>query len=670
MSAGLAEHPSPFINRQFDRKIVRGTKRALQNRQRLALICTMMTMDQTTKPGVNRQVNEIELVERAQRGDRQCLNRLAEIARERLRTYVYRLTQKDDLTQEIVQESLLEMCKILGKLQKTDRFWSWLYGIATNKLHRHYRTERTMKRAAAAEERRRGPMHEREEGFEGLVGEELKHIVSQAMQKLRTRHKAVLVMRCYDGMAYSDIAESMGCSEFSTRMLFVRAKRALQKELLSNGFSRGSLLAALIVFGKMTAPSKAAAAQLTVPAAALNVGLAAGVAGLATSTTGVVSMAAVGALTVGTVVTTSGLRPADSSPVNPFHSDTRIVSPHATPSTAHEQYWYYFPEGPEGPMMIRAQSRHSGARVLQNDHANYSFDGGTVRINNHRMWLDDLSVFKLPTDGTELRGFLAQVEGIRNDIQPVSARRGRGLLAVIERPQEGQAAVAPWTISSSNILDADYFESDWPTNARIVDNRDAMHQRGWTYFRVRGQVAGTEVTGAGRIPFVYATSRQHAPWLRLQVGDLTVIDGGSTATLHDAQGESPFRYRQGSFFSGLSRPWMGLHAMDTVRRDAAEQRAHFETQLLPGGHTARITVTADNTRLVYTIDIEADLVRRIDFTVNDAPAGSLEFEYLQDVNVSGSEFAAPTTRHERVTLQRDAGILWLVRLADGTLGDR
>ena len=82
------------------------------------------------------------------------------------------------------------------------------------------------------------------------------------MQKLRTRHKAVLVMRCYDGMSYGDIAESMGCNEFSIRMLFVRAKRALQKELLRNGFGRGSLLAALIVFGKMTAPSKAAAAQL------------------------------------------------------------------------------------------------------------------------------------------------------------------------------------------------------------------------------------------------------------------------------------------------------------------------------------------------------------------------------------------------------------------------
>lgn len=620
---------------------------------------------------MDRQVTEIELVERAQRGDKQSLNKLAEIAKERLRTYIYRLTLQEDLTQEIVQETLLEMCKILGKLQKTDRFWSWLYGIATNKLHRHYRTERTMRNAAASEERRRGPMKEREGGFEELVGEELKQIVSSAMQKLRTRHKAVLVMRCYDGMAYSDIAESMGCSEFSTRMLFVRAKKALQKELLRNGFHKGSLLAALIVFGKMTAPSKAAAAQLTVPAVALKVGMAAGVAGVATSATGIVSIAAVGALTIGTVVATSTPKGPVRTPAGVRQTARGVTSPYATSNSAHEQYWYYFPEGPEGPVMLRAQTKGNGsaARLLQNDRANYSYQNGTVTINNHRMWLDDLSAFKLPTDGTELRGFLAQVEGIPNDIQPVTAgARGRGLLIVVERNEKAQGGT-PWTINSLNVLDEDYFQSDWPTDVRIVDNRDAMHQRGWTYFRVRGKVRGQDIAGAGRIPFVYAAARQHSAWLRLKVGDaLTMVDGSAFAVLQDAQGGVLGKYPPGSFFKGLSRPWMGLHTIDTVRRDAAEQRARFETQLLAGGREVQVTAAHGSTKLVYTIDVEADLVRKIDFMAGNASVGSLEFEYLQDTNVRTREFAAPAARSERVTLRDDPGMLWLVRLAEGVLG--
>ena len=647
------------------------TKKTLHIGRDAAPIYTMLMTDMKTQPDTDRQVSEVALVERAQRGDRESLNELAQIARERLRVYVYRLTLKDDLAQDIVQESLLEMCKILGKLKKTDRFWSWLYGIANNKLHRHYRTEKAMRNAAASEERRRGPRIEREEGFEGLVGEELKQIVSNAMQKLRTRYKAVLVMRCYDGMSYAEIAESMGSSEFGTRMLFVRAKKALQKELLHNGFHKGSLLGALIVFGKMTAPSEAAAAQLTVPAAALKVGLAAGVATVATSSTGIVSVATVGALTVGTVVSTSGPKP-DAASLRPSSVSSQAASSYATPSEATTQYWYYFPEGADGPIMLRAQSRAGKngrpMKVLQNTQANYVYENGIVQVNNRRMWLDDLSVFKLPTDSTALRGFLAQVEGVRNDIQPVSTRRDKGLFVVLERNEQG-ADSAPWTLRAGNVLEEDHFQSDWPTNAQIVDNRDAMHKRQWAYFRVRGRVAGQDVRGTGRLPFVYAACWQHSAWLNLKVGNAaTLTDGGSAAFLRDAGGEIRGRYAKGSFFRGLSRPWMGLHTLDTVRRDAAEQRARFETRLLPKGRRAEVTIISDETRLVYTIDVEADLVRQIDFFVAATPVGSLEFEYLEDTNVSRSEFAAPTSRNQRMTVQGDQGILWLVRLANGTLG--
>jgi hypothetical protein len=319
--------------------------------------------------------------------------------------------------------------------------------------------------------------------------------------------------------------------------------------------------------------------------------------------------------------------------------------------------------------MLRAQSRTSPARVLQNDHANYTFANDTVHINNYRMWLDDLSVFKLPTDSTEMRGFLAQVEGIRNDIQPVSAGKGRGLLAIVERKTEDADVRRPWTISSSNVLDSDYFQSDWPSDARIVDSRDAMHQRGWTYFRVRGDVRGQSITGTGRIPFVYAAAKQHSAWMRLKIGDtFSVVDGGPTAVLQDAQGAALGQYPRGSFFKGLSRPWMGLHTIDSVRRDAAEQRTRFETQLLAGGRQAQVAVLSDTTQLVYLIDVEADLVRRIDFFVGNAQVGSLEFEYLQDVSVGSNEFTAPPTRSERASLRNSAGLLWLVRLANGHLG--
>jgi len=613
------------------------------------------------------QVNYIALVETARRGNKESLNKLAGIARERLRVYVYRLTLQEDLTQEIVQESLLEMCRVLGKLKRADRFWSWLYGIATNKLRRHYRTERALQNAAAHEERRRGPMKERQGGLENLVGQELKQIVSGAMRKLRTRHKAVLVMRCYDEMSYAEIAESMGCSEFSSRMLFMRAKRALQKELSRNGFSKGSLLAALVVFGKITAPSKAAAAQLTVPAATLKVGLLAGVVGVATTKTAIVSMTAAGALAVGTAVT--DFTPSRFLGFSSQSATTQVVSPLATLNGGPQKYDYFFPDGPGGAVMLRAEPKAEAGRlkrrVLQTDEGNYNFQGNVVHVNNHRAWSEDLSVMRLPTDSLKLRAFLAECEGGYTGPNPISAR-GDKLLVSVER--DNPSAGRPWVVRHENVLEEDYFQIDALVGAALVDHRDAMHSRGWTYFRVNGQINGAEVRGTGRIPFVHAWGIERRPWLKLKVGDdVTVADTGRSAYVTDAEGTVLSKHAGGSFFKGLGRPWMGLHAIDTVRRDAAGQKARFETALSDDGTDVEITAVKGQTKLVYTIDLDVDVIEKIAFFVEDAPVGFLEFEYLQEVENVGTEFAAPRARNHRMSPSPDQGMLWLVRLANGTL---
>ncbi len=616
---------------------------------------------------MDEQYDQIELIRRAQYGNKECLNQLAEQARRRLHTYVYRLTQQEELTQEIVQESLFEMCKVIGKLEKADRFWPWLHGIATNKLRRYYRTERTQRNLAVASLSDKDSLRNREEGLERLVGEELKEIVWSAMKKLRTQHKAVLVMRCYDQMAYADIAEAMGSSEFGTRMLFLRAKRALQKELSRNGFGKGSFLAALLLFGKMTAPSEAAAAQISVTAAATKVGLLAGAVGLVTTKTAIVSLTAAGALTVGTVVTTSGPWHRAEGPQG---TASQAVAPFDQGSKAEERYWYYFPKGPTGPMMLRASSGAVGDssswQVLQNARANYYYQNNTVHINNHRMWISDLSVFRIPTDPPALTSFLSEVDGGPKTSERVTAG-GDGLLVVAARNQ-GQNNTRPWAIRHSNILDEDYFQGDWPASAATYDERDEMHKRGWTYFRVAGKLNGQDVWGTGRIPFVAYTSQSYSPWLRLQAGSVTIVDTYQDAYVSKASSTQLGTYKGGSFFKGLLRPWAGLHTIDTVRRDAAEQRIRFETKHTPGDPFAQVQFDCGDVKLVYTIDMKTDVIDEITFSTVQGDKGSLKFTYLQSVDGAGAEFARPTRPYSQTTALHDSpGLLWFVQLLNGSL---
>jgi RNA polymerase sigma-70 factor (ECF subfamily) len=622
---------------------------------------------------MDEQLNYIELVKRAQLGDKQCLDRLAELARERLCVYVYRLTLQDDLTQEIVQETMLEMCRILGKLKRSDRFWPWLYGIAVNKIRRHRRTESTQRKLAMSQAKHGTSPKQREQGLENVVGQELKHIVSTAMQGLKTRHRAVLVMRCYDGMSYSEIAESMGCTEFSTRMLFLRAKRALQKQLSRNGLGKGSLLAVLVLFGKMTAPTEAAAANVSITAATTKVGLLAGLAGFATSKTGILSLTTAGVLTASSIVATSGPEKTTVSPRQESVRSSNIVSPLGRANRGNEEYWYFFPDGPRGPMMMRVKSDVGGknpyCQLLQDDQANYYYRDNTVHINNHRMHARDLGVLRVPTDSPQLSEFLSQVEGNRGQMQYVSAK-GKGLLviAALNRGQGSPPKAESWAVRHYNVLDEDYFQSDWPASVSIVDNRDMMHKRGWTYFSISGQIDGEKVSGSGRIPFVYAASRRYSPWLKLRLGDdLRIVDGPAEARVYGARGALVARYERGSFFKGLIRPWMGLHTIDTVRRDAAEQRISFETKHTHGSDKAEVVLECGQIDLVYTIDLEVDVIDEIAFWAGNDKKGQMRFSYLQNIDDVDDEFAEPRTTSYRRPRRQGEGLLWLAQLAEGSL---
>jgi hypothetical protein len=97
-----------------------------------------------------------------------------------------------------------------------------------------------------------------------MISKEVKQAVLAAMQKLPPEHRAVLAMRCYEQLGFSQIAEQLGCREFRARILFSHVTKSLTKNLRKNGLGKESLLGALLVFGKMTAISKASAAKISI----------------------------------------------------------------------------------------------------------------------------------------------------------------------------------------------------------------------------------------------------------------------------------------------------------------------------------------------------------------------------------------------------------------------
>lgn len=634
------------------------------------------------------ECDTLDLVRKAQLGDRDSLNRLAEAVRVRLHEYVFRLTLQEDLTQDIVQETILEMLRLFGKLRQTDRFWAWLQGIAFNKVRNHFGKQWRHKTRSLSEfdestlpshgDRDCDPNARRysEDALADAVTDELKDIVLRCIEALEPRHRAILTMRCYDQMSYSDIGKLMDCSEIGARALFYRAKKALTSRLSRHGLGKGALLMALVIFGKMTSASKAAAAEITVTASTVSVGPTAALLATATSKTGLVTLAAIALVGVGSVGDWGSMIGGSSRRVN---LPSEIPDPQSALAPDHRSEhppsdrWYYFPEGPRQAVMMRLvnfdeSGKEPASMVLENQYANYHFDyrTNTVYVKNYRMWEEGLRVRRLPTDPPRLTAFLSQVEGDPVAASPAAgytagrSSNDRGMLIMCRR-EEGNERMVRQVDRHVNVLEEEYFQFGWPQSARRVDERDAIHRQGHAYFRVEGQLNGMTVSGAGCLPLAYKASFMHSPWIEIRIGQsLRLVDTREGAVIYNEDNRIVARYASGSFFKGLVRPWLGLHSIDTIRRDAAEQELRFQTRYDAQTGQATVVVQSEPAALTYRIDLIRDMLDRVELGSNKtAPTGVLTFTYSGDDGSAEAQFSEPRIGVSTTAKSNPQGMLWL-----------
>jgi len=216
----------------------------------------------------------VELVRRAQRGEREAVAGLSELAAERLLPYIHRLTLNYDAAEDILQETLLHLVESLNDLKEPESFWCWIFRTAYGKTQ-HYFRDRSREKTIMMSTLKEGWNRCEDSsltGYNYVIRKELAEIVIKVISKLSINHRTVLALRCYEDMPYSEIAKVMNCREMAARVSFYRAKSTLRKGLVRRGFGREHVLLALGLFGAITAKSEAVSATSCVSASLLNVG--------------------------------------------------------------------------------------------------------------------------------------------------------------------------------------------------------------------------------------------------------------------------------------------------------------------------------------------------------------------------------------------------------------
>jgi len=235
----------------------------------------------------------IQAIRRAQAGNMRSLTVVAEQVRPKICTYIYRLTFDYHLTEDLTQETVLEMIKALPQLKvpHINSFWGWIFRTALGKVQHHFRSQG----ARRLEQKTTSDGHVLESRasrysnpMDALVSEEIRKAVLDAMKAIKFKYRNILVLRCFENLSYGQIAGITGGSELKARLLFFRAKHSLKNQLEDHGFKRDHLLAALTMFaGLTTRNGTEAAAGEVVLASTLETGLGVSLASLLTVKTAI-----------------------------------------------------------------------------------------------------------------------------------------------------------------------------------------------------------------------------------------------------------------------------------------------------------------------------------------------------------------------------------------------
>jgi RNA polymerase sigma-70 factor (ECF subfamily) len=179
-----------------------------------------------------------QLVERAQRGDKQAFSLLVEKYQRKLARLLSRFVRDQAEVEDVTQEAFIKAYRALPAFRGDSAFYTWLYRIGINTAKNHLMA--LGRRAPTSTE----VDAEEAEGFEEgeqlrdintpeslLLSKEIAETVNATIEKLPEELRKAIQMREIEGMSYEDIAQAMDCPIGTVRSRIFRAREAIAEQL-------------------------------------------------------------------------------------------------------------------------------------------------------------------------------------------------------------------------------------------------------------------------------------------------------------------------------------------------------------------------------------------------------------------------------------------------------
>ena len=157
------------------------------------------------------------LLDMYQQGNREAISQLLERHTRRVRDYVRMMVKDNDVADDLTQEVLIKVVKVLDEGRYTDkgRFLPWVLRIAHNRVLDYFRAQKQDKTISESNAGFDilGSKNFAEPSIEdNIISEQRAEEIRALVEELPEEQREVVKMRYYEGLSFKEIAELTGVS--------------------------------------------------------------------------------------------------------------------------------------------------------------------------------------------------------------------------------------------------------------------------------------------------------------------------------------------------------------------------------------------------------------------------------------------------------------------------
>lgn len=187
---------------------------------------------------LDNQTPSEELVARVAEGDEYAFQILVNRHQTSVLNLIYRFMGDQLKSEDLTQETFLQVWRSAKTYQRKSKFTTWLYRICTNLCLNEIKSARRKKWLQFFKNTPDSKQPDNEDLLDEspnpedlLLARERNQQITNALQSLPENQRIALILKRYDDLSYEEISRVLGCSIPAVESLLVRAKRTLQKKL-------------------------------------------------------------------------------------------------------------------------------------------------------------------------------------------------------------------------------------------------------------------------------------------------------------------------------------------------------------------------------------------------------------------------------------------------------